>query len=230
VIVLATGVVVLGGAAIGSAMGGQAASVTSVDLPNLALTPGAVFAGVTRAQVCRPGYSSGVRSVSSSTKIAVYARYHVAWVPYAHEVDHLISLELGGSNAITNLWPEPYAGAWGAYAKDKLENRLHDLVCAGSMELTVAQRLISRHWVAAYRTYVSASPSGSTTTHPTTTTTADATSDAGGFYASSYRTASTIYCADDPAWRDLSKTYLQHFATWADAIAAHPSYHLDQPC
>ncbi len=35
-------------------------------------------------------------------------------IPYAHEVDHLVSLELGGSNDIRNLWPEPSAGRWGA--------------------------------------------------------------------------------------------------------------------
>jgi 5-methylcytosine-specific restriction endonuclease McrA len=27
------------------------------------------------------------------------------------EVDHLISIELGGSNDQHNLWPEPYQGA-----------------------------------------------------------------------------------------------------------------------
>ena len=53
---------------------------------------------------------------------------------------------------------------------------------------------------------------------------------AGGYYASSYQTASTIYCADDPAWRDLSPTYLVHFATLAQAMARFPSYHLHQTC
>ena len=45
-----------------------------------------------------------------------------------------------------------------------------------------------------------------------------------------YPTASTIYCADDSEWDSLSKTYLVHFATWAQAIARFPSYHLHQPC
>ena len=52
----------------------------------------------------------------------------------------------------------------------------------------------------------------------------------GGYYASSYGTASTIYCADDSEWRSLSKTYLVHFQTWAQAIARFPAYHLHQPC
>ncbi len=107
-------------------------NIPGADLPRHALTPGIALA-VSRARVCTSGYASGARDVSDAEKAAVYARYGVAWVPYAHEVDHLISLELGGSNAIRNLWPEPYAGRWGARTKDVLENRLHDLVCEGRL-------------------------------------------------------------------------------------------------
>jgi hypothetical protein len=124
-----------------------------VDVPDRTLTPGRVL--TRRASVvCRPGYASSVRDVSSATKEAVYARYGVVHTPYAHEVDHLVSLELGGSNAVANLWPEPYAGRWGARTKDVLENRLHALVCAGRLPLPRAQRIEARDWVAAYRHYV----------------------------------------------------------------------------
>src|SRR4051812_9616011 len=37
-------------------------------LPDPRCTPGARFARVTRAQVCRPGYAKAVRNVSSATK------------------------------------------------------------------------------------------------------------------------------------------------------------------
>jgi hypothetical protein len=103
--------------------------------------------------------------VPTSESDAVYARYHVVHVPYAHEVDHLISLELGGSNAIGNLWPEPYAGVWGARTKDVLENRLHDLVCSGMLSLPKAQHLEATDWVAAYRRFVGHPPSAAST-HP----------------------------------------------------------------
>jgi hypothetical protein len=179
-----------------------------------------VALSVTRAQICAPGYASSVRDVSESEKAAVYDRYGVDWVPYQHEVDHLISLELGGSNAIRNLWPEPYAGRWGARTKDVLENRLHELVCDGHLSLGSAQRQEARDWVAAYRKYVGS---------PTTTPVGSVTSP-GGFYASSYPTASTIYCADDPTWHELSKTYLVHFATFAQAKARFPGYRLHRPC
>ena len=105
--------------------------VPVVDVPAHALTPGVALA-VGVSQICQPGYASSVRDVPQSEKAAVYARYRVRWVPYQHEIDHLVSLEIGGSNSIRNLWPEPYAGRWGARTKDVLENKLHDLVCTGN--------------------------------------------------------------------------------------------------
>jgi hypothetical protein len=195
-------------------------AVPAVDLPRRQLTPG-VALPVGTAQICRPGYASAVRDVPDSLKQAVYDRYGVTWVPDAHEVDHLISLELGGSNSIRNLWPEPYAGRWGARTKDVLENRLHDLVCAGALSLASAQHQEATDWVAAYRRYVGTPPGGGGDSGTTST---------GGYYASRYPTADTIYCSDDPEWRNLSPTYLVHFATWAQAHARFPSYHLHQPC
>ncbi len=109
-------------------------------------TPGAALRA-TAAQVCRPGWAREHRHVSPATKRRVYLadgiRRHR---PYAYEVDHLISLELGGDNSLRNLWPEPYAGPRGAHAKDGIENRLHDAVCAGRMSLRAAQREIARRW------------------------------------------------------------------------------------
>src|SRR3954447_13141690 len=127
--------------------------IPAADMPNRRLTPGAVLT-TRRSVVCKSGYASATRDVPLSEKDAVYARYHVRHVPYAHEVDHLVSLELGGSNAISNLWPEPYAGRWGARTKDALENRLHELVCDGRLPLPFAQRIEAHNWVAAYRRYV----------------------------------------------------------------------------
>lgn len=134
------------------------------DMPNPALTPGVVLTTST-LKVCTPGYSSSVRDVPTSVSDAVYARYHVVHTPYAHEVDHLVSLELGGSNAISNLWPEPYAGGWGARTKDVLENRLHGLVCSGALSLPHAQHLEATNWVTAYRRFVGHPPSAHST-HP----------------------------------------------------------------
>jgi hypothetical protein len=194
-------------------------NIPVADFPRHVLTPG-VALSVTRAQICISGYASRARDVSDAEKADVYARYRIVWVPYVHEVDHLISLELGGSNAIRNLWPEPYAGRWGARTKDVLENRLHQLVCDGQLALASAQRQEAQDWVAAYRRYVGSLPA----------TGGSGGSSSGGFYASSYSTASTIYCADDPTWHELSKKYLVHFDTFAQAKARFPGYHLHRQC
>lgn len=206
--------------------GSPAGAVPAVDRPDPALTPG-VALPVSAARVCVPGYAGSVRDVSDAEKASVYERYGIPWVPYRHEVDHLISLELGGSNAIRNLWPEPYAGRWGARTKDVLENRLHELVCADRLSLASAQHQEASNWVAAYRRYVGAPPSGA---NAGASAPGGSTSSPGGFYASSYPSASTIYCADDPTWRELSRRYLVHFATFAQARRHFPSYHLHQPC
>jgi hypothetical protein len=125
--------------------------------PDHRLTPGAVFA-VTVAQIRVPGYSRRVRNVPQSEKDAVYAEYGIrTHRPREYEVDHLISLELGGSNSIRNLWPESYlTQPWNAHVKDRLEDRLHALVCDGQLPLATAQHAIATDWIAAYKRYVGA--------------------------------------------------------------------------
>ena len=125
--------------------------VVAGSLPDRSCTPGAVFASATANLVCQRGYSSRVRHVPESVKRAVYARYGIAsHSPGQYEVDHLISLELGGSNAITNLWPEAAAPRPGFHEKDKVENYLHAQVCRGQMQLRTAQRLIATDWLSVY--------------------------------------------------------------------------------
>lgn len=123
--------------------------------PNPSLTPGDVLPGVTAKEVCVSGYSSSVRSVSSDEKAAVYQRYGIPNEPGKHEVDHFIPLELGGSNAITNLWPEPYVTAdapkyIGAREKDRVENALHASLCRGDITLQQAQAKMRTDWYAEY--------------------------------------------------------------------------------
>lgn len=79
-----------------------------------------------------------------------------------YEEDHLISIGIGGSpTASQNLWPEPHhvIGGWGSYAKDRLEDRLHTLVCHGRLPLAQAQQDIASDWIAAYKRYVGPSSS-----------------------------------------------------------------------
>ncbi len=122
-------------------------------LPDASCTPGAYYAKATAARVCRSGYASQVRNVSQTTKDAVYPAYGMTnhFNGGNGEVDHLISLELGGSNIQANLFPEVATPVPGSHQKDKLENRLHDEVCSGQITLRMAQREIAINWVAVYR-------------------------------------------------------------------------------
>lgn len=120
-------------------------------LPDPACTPGEVLTG-DAAAVCVAGYAGSVRAVGTRTKNAVFAEYGVtSHPPGAYEVDHLVGLELGGSNGIANLWPEAAAGRPGFHEKDRVENALHRRVCAGEMALAEAQRAIATDWVAVYQ-------------------------------------------------------------------------------
>jgi hypothetical protein len=120
-------------------------------LPDSALSPGATRA-VTLKSVCTPGSSKVVRNVPESEKNAVYKEYGIAHrKPGEFEIDHLISLELGGSNDIKNLWPQSYiTKPYNAHVKDKLENQLHSEICAGKLSMKDAQFAISHNWIAAY--------------------------------------------------------------------------------
>jgi hypothetical protein len=122
-------------------------------MPDPACTPGAIFPDATREQICETGYSSTVRNVPDAVKDQAYEEYGItSHAPGQYEVDHLIPLELGGSNDIANLFPEAADPRPGFHEKDKVENHLHDQVCDGSMSLHDAQVQIAANWLAVYQT------------------------------------------------------------------------------
>jgi hypothetical protein len=112
-------------------------------LPDRSCTPGAV-ATTSIAVVCHTS-TRGRRDVSRAVRRRVFEAYGLAprQPRGAYEIDHLIPLELGGSNAPANLWPE---AAPGFHDKDRVENELHARVCAGAMTLEAAQRAIAADW------------------------------------------------------------------------------------
>jgi hypothetical protein len=64
---------------------------------------------------------------------------------------------LGGSNDIKNLWPQSLDDTkpWNAKLKDRLERRLHQLVCVDpALSLHSAQEAIASDWIAAYLKYI----------------------------------------------------------------------------
>lgn len=118
-------------------------------LPDARCTPGAIL-DVTAKDICVSGYTAKVRNVPQSLKRKVFAEYGVTKDFGTYEVDHLISLELGGSNDIKNLWPEAYLNPEGARVKDQVENFLHRQICLGNIDLKTAQEAISGNWVNVY--------------------------------------------------------------------------------
>lgn len=128
-------------------------------LPNPQLTPGEVRT-ISSAELCNPKFhTKTIRNVPEWLKHQVFAAYgmpegnHTGYCsgPEGCEVDHLISLELGGSNGLANLWPQPYSGPQNARQKDWLENELHRRVCQGSMALEEAQSSIAQNWIKTYQ-------------------------------------------------------------------------------
>jgi anti-sigma factor RsiW len=124
----------------------------AVAVPSQKLTPGAVRNVVT-AEVCSANAQAFAVPVALQRR--VFEEYGIRnAAPDAYEVDYLITPELGGAADIRNLWPEPYsATVWNAHVKDQLEDRLHQLVCDGRLDLATAQHDISTNWIAAYKKY-----------------------------------------------------------------------------
>jgi hypothetical protein len=145
--------------AVCSRSGGQESEQPHPILPDPKLTPGDVF-DVTTEDICVPGYARKVRKVTSALKRQAYARYGITrWKTGDYEVDHLIPLSIGGSNSIKNLWPQSTrTSPWNSYVKDALERRLHNLVCAGKLDLKTAQQEIASNWIEAYKKYVGPGP------------------------------------------------------------------------
>lgn len=123
-------------------------------LPVAKITPG-VALQLSRRDVCVAAPPKN-RTVPAVLRTRVFQAYGMSGAdPSRYEVDYLITPALGGADDIRNLWPQPYsARIWNAAAKDQLEDRLHEMVCEGKIDLVTAQREISGNWIAAYRKYV----------------------------------------------------------------------------
>jgi hypothetical protein len=122
--------------------------------PDPSLTPGATRA-VTIDDVCSMAHEEVAVEVSTSLRQKVLQEYGIVNArPDDYEIDYLIAPGLGGVGDIHNLWPEPYTSRpWNAHVKDALEERLHQMVCAGKLDLSTAQRDIATDWIAAYKKY-----------------------------------------------------------------------------
>lgn len=142
------------------------------ELPDPQLTPGAVRASaslpgcptdyttdgllhvphgcpgpVTIPEVCATHGTRQFRRTAGVTKRSVCAAYGISAADCpGYEDDHLIPLELGGSDARENHWPQPWGSEWDAGRKDWLENELRRLVCGGALPIERAWRCVAEEW------------------------------------------------------------------------------------
>jgi hypothetical protein len=145
----------LGGSCSSSPPNGSDGVITGAAvMPDSTLTPGAV-ASTDINEICASGYARRARDVSTSTKNAVYAEYHIATHRTGeYEIDHLVPLGIGGANDIKNLWPQPTDPRPGRLEKDTLEDELHRRICDHRVDVRTAQHDVAADWAAAYRKYV----------------------------------------------------------------------------
>jgi hypothetical protein len=143
----------------GSSVGPNPSMIAEGFVQNPSMTPGDVLT-TDRTQICTPGYTKTVRNVPSSLKHQVYHAYGIpTHKPGDYEIDHLISLELGGSNSVRNLWPESFKSQpLNAHVKDEIENKLHVMICNGQIGVSQAQQEIAHDWTVAYTKYIGPLP------------------------------------------------------------------------
>jgi hypothetical protein len=132
----------------------QPSTLANRTVPDPRLTPGATRP-VSLGDVCSMRHEEVVRDVSGSLRQQVFREYGIVNPrPEDYEVDYLIAPGLGGTEDIRNLWPEPSTSStWNAHKKDALEERLHELVCDGELDLDTAQKAIATDWITAYEKY-----------------------------------------------------------------------------
>lgn len=136
--------------------------------------PGATNPDITQANIadtiCNPHWSTrSIRppvSYTNPIKVKALARYNAEFGTHYEmsegELDHIISLELGGApRDPQNLFFEPYLtrvpatatdtdSIVGAHQKDIVENFLHKEVCSGDLSLAQAQTMIRTDWYVVY--------------------------------------------------------------------------------
>lgn len=123
------------------------------NLPNPTLTPGDTVE-VSREVVCGSGDTNTSGKIPITVKRQIFERYRLKPGAIGFNVDHLIPVNLGGSNSPKNLWPQSLSGAWNYHLKNSLEHTLKKMVCRNEIELEKAQRVLATDWISAYKKYI----------------------------------------------------------------------------
>ena len=128
--------------------------------PDPDCTPGAVNPSLTLAILQDKNFTTKCvrdKATSATKKHVTYTWYHIkspannTGTSQTCELDHLISLELGGADTLDNIWPQCGPARTTLMQryfkrKDAVENFLAYQVCKGQMELSDAQKGIAKDW------------------------------------------------------------------------------------
>jgi hypothetical protein len=143
-------------------------------LPDSNCTPGAINPSLTLDVLKDPQFTTKCvrdQATSAQEKFATYQWYGLnkpannTGQNQVCELDHLISLELGGADTLDNLWPQcgPSRVALEERffkRKDTVENYLAKQVRDGSMSLADAQEGIAKDWTQYLNDAETACPGG----------------------------------------------------------------------
>jgi hypothetical protein len=125
-------------------------------IPDPTITPGSVRT-TDVGEICSHG-TRELRHWSRERDDFIMREYGLPRGPHGdYEIDHLISLSIGGADDAKNLWAEPRRSIekeWPAEEKDQLEWKLRDLVCSGQLDIKIAQQAIADDWTEAWELYV----------------------------------------------------------------------------
>ena len=130
--------------------------VWASDLPDPALTPGAISPDVTQENIqttiCVHGYTKTIRPPASYTNHLKRQQLDTYYKDQGDmntvEEDHLVPLIAGGHpTAAENLWPQSYNGEYDASYKDTCEVATGVAICNGSIKLSEAQHGFMTNWI-----------------------------------------------------------------------------------
>jgi hypothetical protein len=142
---------------------GQACRVRTSNgfpIPDPACTPGAINPSLTVDVLRDPHFRTAClrnKATSKREKAETYGWYAISHPAHNQgktqtcELDHLVSLELGGADTLDNIWPQcgpEGVGLRDRYFKQKdiVENFLAYVVKTGQMDLGTAQKGIASDW------------------------------------------------------------------------------------
>jgi hypothetical protein len=132
----------------------------------VSLTPVGADEAVDRARICRVGFARAGRPSEAEwqrLKAAAMARAGLPWSERNNfELDHRVSLCLGGASTLDNLALQPWAEA---RLKDHLEAVVCRAVCEGTMELYWAQKMMYNNWQELYRQVFGETPDAQRANH-----------------------------------------------------------------